>query len=116
MNKENILKVADEIEKIPDKFDMQYPSSCVAGFAGMIFGVASTHPATNGAIHLGLRYNQMNELFLAHSMGPDGITQITEAKSLVPSALRWMVLNNDINWRRAFTAVMMDNAIGKDKT
>ena len=115
MNRENILKVADEIERRPDEFDMQYPRSCIAGFTNQLFDKVSNFGSQNAAIHLGLRTNQWEELFYCRSL-IDGITLVTQSKILVPNALRWMVSNNDINWRRAFTAVMMDNAIGKDKT
>ena len=115
MNKENILKVADAIEKDIAFFNMQYPNQCVAGYANRLFPIINHYPPANAAIHLGLRNNQLDELFYVRSMGSEGITQTTEAKMLVPDALRWMVSNNDINWRRAFTAVMMDQATGKDK-
>ena len=116
MNRENILKVADEIEKRLPNFDMIYPTSNFRGIVFSIFPVVSIIGYTNIAINLGLREGQMEELIFAKSYGADGLDTVNAGKELVPSALRWMVSNNDINWRRAFTAVMMDNAIGKDKT
>lgn len=114
MNHENILKVADAIEEDITKFDMQYPFSCVAGYAAKLFGhVGVSGELASGSIHLGLRSQQAYEMFYCRSMdsaNKSGIEAVTEARELVPDALRYMVEEEDINWRRAFTAVMMNRA------
>ena len=110
-----MLKVAGEIEKQLLDFDMIYPFSNIAGFVKRLFPIIDKSGYNNAGIHLGLRSVQLNELMYVRSYGIGGLDIVNEGKSLVPNALRWMVSNNDINWRRAFTAVMMDNALGKDK-
>ena len=116
MNKENILKVADEIEKRLPNFDMIYPHMNIVGIVKELFPIISPFGHTNAPIHLGLQVRAFDELVFARSYGYEGLDTVNAGKELVPDALRWMVSNNDINWRRAFTAVMMDNAIGKDKS
>ena len=116
MNRENILKVADEIEKRLPNFDMIYPHMNIIGIVKDLFPIISPFGYNNAATHLGLRNRAFDELVFVRSYDRDGLDIVNEGKSLVPNALRWMVSNNDINWRRAFTAVMMDNAIGKDKS
>ena len=114
MNKDNLLKVADEIDKVDD-FDMIYPTKNIVGITNRLFGKIGIYGINSAATHLGLRYQQGEELFYAHSMGRDGMIQVTNAKMLIPAAIRYMVNESDINWRRALTAVMMDSALGKDK-
>ena len=118
MNHKNLLKVAEYIENRENKFDMQYPWTCVAGIAAELFGKIGVSRGTYaGSVHLGLRNNQAYELFYCRSMdtfNKSGIETVTEARNLVPDALRYMVEEEDINWRRAFTAVMMNN-IKKDE-
>ena len=116
MNKENILLVADEIEKRLPNFDMIYPHLSINDVVLSLFPRVSHSRYINTGIHLALRDPRLDELTFARSFGVDGLDTVNMGKALIPSALRWMVSNNDINWRRAFTAVMMDNAIGKDKT
>lgn len=114
MNKENLLKLASIVEKMPH-FDMIYPQHNFLNALDIGFEKVSKDSYGNAGIILGLRHQQVQELFFAVSYGSTGMDTITTAQSLVPAALRYMVEEEDINWRRAMTAVMMDNALERNK-
>lgn len=113
MNREALLKISDIVEHMPH-FDMIYPEYNLLGAIAIGFDRVAKDSYTNAGIVLGLRHNQVDELMFARSY--NDMEVITKAHALVPAAIRYMVEHNDINWRRAMTAVMMDNALNKDKT
>lgn len=126
MNKEHMYAVADAIENNLDGiiFDMYYPlvwrsegkrCGCVAGIAKHLSDYKDMTTFDAGALYMGLDRNGILEIYHAVSMGAGGSGAINNAKPLVPAALRWMADNDDVNWRRALTAVMMNAATGKDK-
>lgn len=130
MNTELLLKVADAIEKEElASFDMRdwyrkrgpdhcKTTACIAGFTAMLIGADMSEPyrlrtfaeqALEGGPSIATR-----ELFFANSMneraGDRLIRDSLDVISLhytqhVPAALRWMVENNQYNWREAFKAL-----------
>lgn len=130
MNTELLLKVADAIEKEElASFDMRdwyrkrgpdhcKTTACIAGFTAMLIGADMSESyrlrnyaeqALEGGPSIATR-----ELFFAHSMNErvegvikrDGLVVISlYYTQYAPAALRWMVENNQYNWREAFKAL-----------
>ena len=83
MNKENMLLVADEIEKRLPNFDMIYPHMNIVGIVKELFPIISPFGHTNAPIHLGLQVRAFDELVFARSYGVgSSISDITTLLSI----------------------------------
>ena len=129
MNKENMYKVADAIEKGEiAKFNMHnfvarnYDGSeyscgtaaCVGGFTSLLARQEVRDGKDNEHIYcshqdtaqhyLDLTFEQGMDLFYAYTHD-EAIPGVDGNKEHVPAALRWMANNNSVNWDDAFEAV-----------
>lgn len=135
MNKENMLKIADAIEAQQiatfHMSDFVYnkcgTSACVAGFAHLLMAIEQKQSAPEdnllsadrlslAADYLGLDYADANELFYAHSLDFGVTKEETEVYGYEfideeeynqhgAKVLRWMVENDNVNWKEALTAL-----------
>lgn len=87
-------------------------SACVAGWACLINNPAAFYERLQGLYWfatedpaqrlLGLTKDEAHHLFYG---GNVGMHQINEVREYVPDALRWMALNDTVDWYRALSAV-----------